>query len=1136
MTKPKVFLSHKKWCDRAWAKVLKAELEAAGIEVYFDEEMRPGAGWRGDIDRAIASHEWMVVVLTPEAVCSPEVQHEVNTAAQPGPWERVLPVLRVDTPMPEAWRSRQFAGMRDEAEWRENLPKLVDKIAGDGAWAKLGRDLASPPWSEVARVPTQLRDQVLDLLIPECESKTGRRGLQAVFKLPGDWESVHVTAKEQANCVLVEWCKETTDGPAVTRSFLDRLRGELIEDGDARLASVEALDAELAALGDGTATEVDRFAEYFDEVRRETTYELLRGTTIQGELPADGLAVDRELDQVYVRVSMGVRTGRMDEGLSELAKILGGFRAEDFAEEAPISWYPGINGPLPQGARMPPGATLWMNVRESLPEDWLGPSPMVVWRFRASSEGPEARVVTASSIALEALLSLDSRVNPMLPGRYVLRGHPGTGKTTALRACARRLALRGEPSHVPVLVRLPELGAGRRGIAEQIDYDTLGDAAPVLEALSRGGKGIVLFLDGLDEVVGEDARKHVRKILAALPAESADARVVVATRKVGYEPLPGGDYLQLDLEDLDVGRQRELLRKWFESGGRVTDPVGLVERVCRDLDVAGPSLADVRVVPLLLRFIGMLYEARHADLGYRVEGSRRSLYTEILDHLIEARGRKIEGSACVRRLLQRLAWYFTENDGQEVTYAEVEAHVFEVWEDPGLAALRGYWRDPDRRPDVSGFLARLASDVGVLQGDVKAKSVWTFWHRSLREALAGEWMLELVKTPEGEQEVLAKADAVRGQEGVWAEPFALFVGATADPDRWLHRLQEQNPELALRALANVTNVRDETVLALLQLAGLDVDERCAAIDRLPEQVPDPVVRLKLYGQLGSRSDDTQILWHLGEGIDAVVAADKGLAELARRQEDLLFACERDGTRMFGVRNPGHADELEVPGHPGQVYWCRIDHAKLTFQIGSPEDEEGRDADEGPAHELTIEEAFEIAAVLVTNRQFREFRPLHEFGAGLADHPVVTVSWFDAVLYCRWLGARLPSETEWECAARGGRLTRYWSGNRVEDLARVGWFADNAGPRHRQVAELQANHYGLFDVHGNVLEWCQDDWAATVEHLKGGRPFVGGSSIRVVRGGSFEHGAWGCRSASRGGREPGDCFGYLGFRPARFVAE
>ncbi len=180
------------------------------------------------------------------------------------------------------------------------------------------------------------------------------------------------------------------------------------------------------------------------------------------------------------------------------------------------------------------------------------------------------------------------------------------------------------------------------------------------------------------------------------------------------------------------------------------------------------------------------------------------------------------------------------------------------------------------------------------------------------------------------------------------------------------------------------------------------------------------------------------------------------------------------------------------------------------------------------------------------------------GLKTTEHPVEMVSWYDAAEFSAKLskqeklkpfyfregdtiapldgtGYRLPTEAEWEFACRAGTPTKYWIGDKDEDLVRAGWFRGNSGGRTHAAGELKANPFGLADIHGNVWEWVQDGWDATFDGQFQDKPAINPNvpfytlSPRVLRGGHWQDSASNCRSSNRLANVPTNLNLNLGFR-------
>jgi formylglycine-generating enzyme required for sulfatase activity len=214
-------------------------------------------------------------------------------------------------------------------------------------------------------------------------------------------------------------------------------------------------------------------------------------------------------------------------------------------------------------------------------------------------------------------------------------------------------------------------------------------------------------------------------------------------------------------------------------------------------------------------------------------------------------------------------------------------------------------------------------------------------------------------------------------------------------------------------------------------------------------------------------------------------------------------------------------------------------------MGSPETERDRKPNEVPQHEVTITTPFYMGKYEVTQEQWDAVmastlpNPSQFRGP---KYPVQRVTWGRSVEFCEKLGrttgrsVRLPTEAEWEYACRAGTRTAFSFGDAYALTDAYAWFGDNAEQTAHPVGEKKPNPWGLYDMHGNVWEWCQD-WhvdryeAAAAADPQG--PLSG--THRVLRGGSWLTGADGCRSAHRDPFNPNFRSANRGFRALMVVA-
>jgi len=276
-------------------------------------------------------------------------------------------------------------------------------------------------------------------------------------------------------------------------------------------------------------------------------------------------------------------------------------------------------------------------------------------------------------------------------------------------------------------------------------------------------------------------------------------------------------------------------------------------------------------------------------------------------------------------------------------------------------------------------------------------------------------------------------------------------------------------------------------------------------------------------------DDTQLVQEL---YDKIVAAME-----AKVPSDM---------KPYKINIPGSEVSFEMVPIPGG-----------EFTMGSPDNEHGRKPDEGPQHKVKID-PFWMGKCEVTWNEYELFmfpeeekkkRVMHKsdpglhaladavsrpttpyvemsFGMGTDGYPAISMTQHAANTYCKWLSAklsqfyRLPTEAEWEYACRAGTTTAYSFGDDVSKLGEYAWYSDNSDFKYQKVGKKKPNPWGLYDMHGNVVEWCLDQYdpdtykkfvGATADNpwVKATQPYP-----HVARGGSWDDGPEALRSAAR----------------------
>lgn len=770
--------------------------------------------------------------------------------------------------------------------------------------------------------------------------------------------------------------------------------------------------------------------------------------------------------------------------------------------------------------------------------------PVVAGRLAAEEESSPLPV-------LEAL-----RLTPHM----VLLGDPGSGKTSFVDIIVSRQALAiplpgVSTDLLPVLVTLRDLAlhltkvnldslppathddALAEAVCEQMVADLAGldcvDFADELRRCLEMQHCLVVF-DGLDEVP-PSLRAIVRRSVLAAVARYAPPRVIVTCRKRSYEGevvLSGFEVFTLaPFSDEQI---ENFARAWYTAQrelGRVDSTQA--EHKAQDLAQAAlaQQLHELAENPMLLTTMALIHQQ---DVGLPKERVR--LYSKAVEVLLlrwqnryvsrDELAEFLRNDLRVRAVMERLAYeaHGSKNPREGDEAADLSRlRAREILEE--------YLDDANQARDFLNYVDQRAGLLVGRGGKSDRPAEYSFPHRTFQEYLAGCHMLI----------------------GEDRERVEQFYARAAEGDRW-------NLVAQLSAEELLFNTRDGD-RRLLHLA----------YNLLPQRVDSQQTqRATLWsGQMAVLAGR--------KAIERDTSSPNGGADYLQRLRSQLVVL-LGGTLSTSERCQG-GDVLAYLGDPRfrADTWFLPDEPLLgfieipagPFVMGSDKKRDEQAYDEGvPEHTLTLS-SYYIARYPVTVAQFHSFvetsRHQHADEAsvsGLANHPVVRVTWHDAMAYCRWLTeclckwqgtpeplatllrkegwqVTLPSEAEWEKAARGTDGRVYPWGN--------DWREDHANTMEVQIGHLStvgcfpqgASPYGCQDMAGNVWEWTRSLWGKDGEkpdfrypyNLTDGREQLGAPDeiLRVLRGGSYWYSQRSARCAARSRDNPYLRYDYSGFR-------
>jgi formylglycine-generating enzyme required for sulfatase activity len=678
---------------------------------------------------------------------------------------------------------------------------------------------------------------------------------------------------------------------------------------------------------------------------------------------------------------------------------------------------------------------------------------------------------------------------PQADDNVVLAGDPGTGKTSTLQFMMYRWSI-SDRTEVPIYARLK---AYKRRLYDRFD-DFLREQFYLTQplALRKSFETVnlfeelhtVLLLDGLDEVpIGsyESFRDQLNQHLATYPR----TRVILTTRLEGYRDGRENDFLTwrtLSIAPLDNTQIQHFVARAFPHE---RDQKAFLEQLSR------PRLRELANRAFLLTLMTIVFRD-----GQTIGPNRSALYEQSTAYLERSRSSALPEAQREKRniILRETALRFLQLDAKELNERVISAHI---------DALAGF-----HVTDSTDFLEQLANDTGLLQ---RHGDTYGFIHKSFQEYYAALALREMVN---GRELLLAYCTVPQ-----WEEPVRLFAGslqARSAQEDLIEQLWERNPALALRTATECTHLAPAFLRRLIHRS--EPDERVQMIETVRRSLQE------LDAEEAKRTT-TETLAPLFD-----YETDSAVLYFGLRLLSEFDPTDSGGLRQKTFEASAAVLRQELAADP-RYCWEFVEIPPGSFRMG---DDQAQDEMERPSHLVTVD-GYRISRFQVTNLAFEKIMGMEASRRNEYSHddrePVVNVSWYDAYICAVRVGVRLPTEAEWEHAARAGGTGQYCFGDDVKLLSEYANYEDSLIRRTWPVGTGKPNEWGLYDVHGNAWEWCQD-WLAPyspgAQHNPKGPP-VG--TMRVRRGGGHAYHARGCRSAFRWGNDPLYRFRDIGIRLA-----
>ena len=728
--------------------------------------------------------------------------------------------------------------------------------------------------------------------------------------------------------------------------------------------------------------------------------------------------------------------------------------------------------------------------------------------------------------------------------KLVLLGKPGAGKTTFLKHIVFNCIQEnlGERM-IPIFVKLKEWSDSGESlddfIAEQFEIAGVDNSRQFVETQLKRGQCLILF-DGLDEVSCDV--NHAIKNIQYFMKRHYRNRIVLSCRVAAFNTI-FENFTVVEIADFGEEQIKEFVSRWF-SGNKKAKKKCYAE--IRD----NPQILELATNPLILTLLCLVFQSNE-----KFPSKRSAIYKETFDTLIREWDlrRGIQREQLIenfdednkRRLLSEIAYHTFENEDYFIEQYILENNIEQY------LRREFAWPESSIKKDSRALIQSIESQHGFLVE--RARKVHSFSHLTFHEYLTALWIVE---HPQNLDSIIER----HMQEQRWREVFLLMMEELSDPYSFLISMRRGISKLANEEVigflqnlegcicsSNSNPFSINKMLALVAVSGsYEVREVIGRIfEKNQKRSFDPHVEIDFSNPLQA-TDDEKLMQYLqsSELLMDCLLTECSITDEKRKwlEETLLIEPWDEQTKVPQIKiKKWDAYEIQeretiiiqLPNLSNESIPFEFVHIpKGRFKMGSPKNEKDHLERESPQHVVRIDYEYYLAKYPVTQAQWQAVMGENpSYFKGKPDHPVENVLWDNCQQFINKLNQlgqgtfRLPSEAEWEYACRAGTKTRFYWGEDMEDreIWNYAWYWNNnfiGGTKHAGIKK--SNQWGLYDMSGNVREWCEDDWHENYKEApQDGSAWIDSprGAARVVRGGSWDYFPVLCRSAHRTYRTP-----------------